>query len=147
MRCQQRHCFLGFIFERESARKVFRLNMQLQCCTLELGKKTTLPTPEVNSIVLRQAIFEFGGSSSEPINACKIGHLFFVRMLEVRRFSLDRATLRSMLKNEKYRLNVHLFLIFRPKFLRYCTKKSMFPKKAFYEQHIGVRLFFCGWIA
>ena len=124
---------MGFIFERKSARQVFRLNTQLQCCALELGKKTTLLTPEANSMVLRQAIFEFGGSSSEPISTRKIGHLFFARMLEARRFSLDRATLRSMPKNEKYRFDAPFFLIFRPKFLRYCIKKSKLLKKTFYE--------------
>ncbi len=115
MRCRQRHCFVGFIFERKRARQVFRLNTQLQCCALELGKNTTLLTPEANSMVLRQAIFELGGSSSEPISARKIGHLFFALILDAARFNLDRATLRSMPKNEKYRLDAPLFLIFRPK--------------------------------
>lgn len=121
---------MGFIFERKRARQVFRLKTQLQCCALELGKNTTLLTPEANSIVLRQAIFEIGGSSSEPIRALRSGHLFFALMLDASCPNLDRATLRSMPKNEKYRLlDMPLFLIVRPNFFALLYQKRYILSK------------------
>ncbi len=131
MRCLQRHCFFGLIFERKRARQVLRLNIQLQCCAFESGKNTIGDTPDANSILLRHAIFGGGDSSSLDIKALRIGQFVFALIRERHVCSFCVAAQRSIPKKEKYRffsLAAFFILIFCPNFRVHTRRRGVRSK-------------------